>query len=312
MKKLINIKLTLGLTLGMMLSSSIVQAQQDAMFTHYMYNTLWLNPAYAGTREALTVTGLYRTQWTGFNGAPKDMTFTMHTPMLNGKMGAGLSVLNDKIGSVNSTLLALDLSYHIKLSSKSKLSFGVKALANLYSNNLTSLTVTNPNDVFFTQNTNKVLPNVGAGIYYYRERFYVGVSTPRLVENALDGNGTGVASKEQRHYFFIMGTVFKLGSDVKLKPTCFVKATQGAPIQGDVTANFIIRDKLTLGAMYRTGDAMGALLGFNITEQLYAGYSYDWSMANATGKYNGGSHEIMLRYDLVSKLKGGVKSPRYF
>lgn len=304
-------KVILAIVTVLTLSNTLVKAQQDAMFTHYMYNTLWLNPAYAGTRNALTVTGIYRTQWVGFEGAPQDISLTAHTPILKGKMGVGISLLNDKIGPTKSTLTALDLDYQIKLNEKSKLSFGLKGLANIYTNGLTSVT-TNSTDVAFAGNEQRILPNVGAGLYYYRERFYAGVSTPKLLENGLSGGGLGSTSKEQRHFFVIMGFVANISNNVKFKPTAFLKATQGAPIQGDVTANFIFQDKFTLGAMYRTGDAVGLLLGYNLTEQFVLGYSFDWSMANTTGKYNAGSHEIMLRYDLISKEKGKIKSPRYF
>ena len=105
-------------TISLMFLGNIAKAQQDAMFTHYMYNTLWLNPAYAGTRDALTITGIHRSQWVGFDGAPTDQSFTLHSPLLNGKMGIGLSVLNDKIGPTKSTLFALDLAYHVRLSKK--------------------------------------------------------------------------------------------------------------------------------------------------------------------------------------------------
>ncbi len=288
-----------------------VNAQQDAMFSHYMYNTLWLNPAYAGTREALTVTGIHRSQWVGFDGAPQGQSLTMHSPMLNGKMGIGLSLLNDQIGPTKSTVVAIDLAYQIRLTQKSKLAFGLKGLANFYRNDLSTLTLDQQNDVAFAQNVNTTLLNLGAGLYYYRERFYVGISTPKLFENKLS-NSTSSASKEQRHYFMIMGAVFNLSNALKLKPTIFVKATEGAPIQGDVTAMFLYKEKFNIGAMYRTGDAVGMLVGFNFTEQFYLGYSFDWSMANTTGKYNSGSHEIMLRYDFIFKSKAKIKSPRYF
>ena len=306
MKKIIT------LTLILIALSSSIKAQQDAMFTHYMYNTLWLNPAYAGTRDALTLTGIHRSQWVGFDGAPIDQTLTMHSPILNGKMGVGLSVLNDKIGPTKSTIIALDVDYQIKLDAKSKLSFGLKGLANFYNNNINALKLDNQNDAAFSENTQRILPNTGAGVYYFRERFYAGISVPKLMENKFNTSSLNATSKEQRHYFLIVGTVFNLSKDVKLKPTCFIKATQAAPLQGDVTANFILKDKYILGAMYRTGDAVGALLGYNITEQFTVGYSFDWSMANTTGKYNNGSHEIMLRYDLISKTKAKIKSPRFF
>jgi type IX secretion system PorP/SprF family membrane protein len=304
-------KIILG-TIAFIALTTSLKAQQDAMFTHYMYNTLWLNPAYAGTRDAFTITAIHRSQWVGFEGAPTDQTLTMHSPILKGKMGVGLSVLNDKIGPTKSTFLALDLDYQIKINSKSKLSFGLKGLVNFYSVNLNKSILENQNDNAFSENINRILPNSGAGIYYYRERFYAGISVPKLMENKIKSSSLNAVSKEQRHYFFIMGTVFNLSKDVRLKPTCFIKATEIAPIEGDVTANFIIKDKFTLGAMYRTGDGFGLLLGYNFTEQFIVGYSFDWSMVNTTRKYNSGSHEIMLRYDLISKSKSKIKSPRFF
>lgn len=289
-----------------------VKAQQEAMFTHYMYNTLWLNPAYAGTRDALTATLIHRSQWVGFEGAPIDQTFTIHSPIYKDKIGAGLSVMNDRIGPTKSTFVAVDLSYQIKLNSKSKLGFGMKGLVNFYNNSVSNVKLEGSQpDVAFGQSYKSTIPNAGFGVYYHRERFYAGLSTPKLIQNKL-GSGLSGASTEQRHYYFIMGAVFNLTQNVKLKPTCFVKATEASPIEADVTANFLLYDKFTVGAMYRTGDAFGVLLGYAITDALTAGYSFDWSMANTTGKYNAGSHEIMLRFDLVSFSAAKIKSPRYF
>lgn len=304
MKKIITIIFTL--------TAVVSQSQQDAMFTHYMYNTLWLNPAYAGTRDALTVTGIHRSQWVGFEGAPLDQSLTMHAPLNKGKMGWGLSVQRDKIGPTRNLFVGGDYAYQLKLNKKSKLGLGLKAMVNIFNNNISGLKLedeTQP-DKAFSQNVQTISPNFGAGLYYHRERFYLGVSTPKLVENKFGGNG--VSYNEQRHYFFIVGAVFNLSKQVKLKPTCFIKATESAPIEGDFTANFILKEKLTLGAMYRTGDAFGILAGYNITDQFTLGYSFDWSTANTTGKYNAGSHEIMLRYDLISISKAKIKSPRYF
>jgi type IX secretion system PorP/SprF family membrane protein len=290
----------------------LMKGQQEAMFTHYMYNTLWLNPAYAGTRDALTATAIHRSQWVGFDGAPLDQTFTIHSPIYKDKIGAGLSLMNDRIGPTKSTFIAADLSYQIKLNSKSKLGFGIKGLVNFYSNSVSNLKLEDGRpDVAFAQSYKSTVPNAGFGIYYHRERFYAGVSTPKLMQNKL-GSGLGAASVEQRHYYFIMGAVFKVTPTIKFKPTCFLKATAASPLEGDFTANFLFFDKLTAGAMYRTGDAFGILLGYSITDALTAGYSFDWSTANTTGKYNAGSHEIMLRFDLVSFSTAKIKSPRYF
>ncbi|MCC6372309.1 MAG: type IX secretion system membrane protein PorP/SprF [Bacteroidia bacterium] len=296
--------------MGLIFATGFAKSQQDAMFTHYMYNTLWLNPAYAGTRDALTITGIHRSQWVGFDGAPQDQTLTMHAPLFDGKMGLGLSVQNDKIGPTRSTFVAGDYSYQIKLNKKSKLGLGIKGMVNIFNNNISSLKLNTQQDGAFAQNYQTVTPNFGVGAYYYRERFYAGISTPKLLQNKL--GSSKVSYNEQRHYYFIIGAVFNLSKTVQLKPTAFIKATESAPIEGDVTANFIFNQKLILGAMYRTGDAVGALLGYNITDAFTVGYSFDWSMANTTGKYNSGSHEIMLRYDLISLTKAKIKSPRYF
>lgn len=293
------------LLLAMIFIASLAWSQQDAMFTHYMFNTLWLNPAYAGTREAMTITGIHRSQWVGFDGAPIDQSLTLHTPILDGKMGLGLSVLNDQIGPTKSTVIALDVAYHIRLTKKSKLGLGIKGLVNMYRNTISTLRIDNQADNSFAQNYNENLFNAGAGAYYYRDNFYVGVSTPELLENTMK-------SKLQRHYYLIMGGVIKMTKNLKFKPTGFLKVTEGAPIQGDITASFLMYDKFSLGAMYRTGDAVGALIGYSFTDQFTVGYSYDWSMANTTGKYNSGSHEVMLRYDLIYKSTKKIKSLRYF
>lgn len=291
-------------------------AQQDAMFTHYMYNTLAVNPGYAGSRDALTVTGLHRSQWVSFEGAPITQTVTLHSPMLNNKMGIGLSVVNDKIGPTKNTAAYLDLAYAIRVSEKGKLAFGLKGGINFMQANLNTLELDQQNDAAFQENvTSKMLPNFGFGIYYYLPKFYVGVSAPKLLENNFKTNSsTGSVNlvNEQRHYFLIAGTVFKLSNAVELKPTTFVKVTNGAPIEGDITASFIFNKKLLVGGMFRTGDAAGILIGYNFTEQFHAGYSFDWSYGLKTFKYNQGSHEIMLSYDFIYKDKQKVRSPRYF
>lgn len=311
-KTVIQNKMKKLIVISLLMVATYARSQQDAMFTHYMYNTLWLNPAYAGTRDALTVTGIHRSQWVGFDGAPLDQTLTMHAPFYKGKMGWGLSVQNDKIGPTRNLFIGGDYAYQLKLNKKSKLGLGLKAMVNIFNNNISGLKLEDESqtDQAFAQNFQTITPNFGAGVYYHRERFYLGLSTPKLIENKL--GGTTVSYNEQRHYFLIMGAVFNLNKNLKLKPTCFVKATASAPIEGDFTANFILMDKLTLGAMYRTGDAFGALLGYSFTDQFTVGYSFDWSMANTTGKYNAGSHEIMIRYDLISLSKSKIKSPRYF
>ena len=291
-------------------------AQQDPMYTHYMYNTLAVNPAYAGTRNALTATALNRSQWVGFDGAPVTQTFILHTPLFNEKIGVGGSVINDRIGPAKMTGIFGDFSYHIKLNGKGKLAFGLKGGINMYTLNLTKLQTDQQGDVSFSSNLyNKSVPNFGFGMYYYRERFYAGLSIPKLLQNnysTSQPNGSANLLAERRHYFFITGAVFNLSPSLQLKPTALIKATTGAPVEADFTAQFILDKALHIGAMYRTGDAAGILVGYNILEQLYAGYSFDWSFLNQTIKFNSGSHELMRRYDFIYKTKEKIKSPRYF
>ena len=291
-------------------------AQQDAMFTHYMFNTLAVNPGYAGSRDALTITGLHRSQWVNFPGAPTTQTLTLHAPIANDQLGLGLSVLNDKIGPTNTTAIYADFAYKLKIGAKGKLSFGLKGGINLRSNGLSSLSLDEANDDAFASDvTSSILPNFGFGMYYYTDQFYVGLSTPKLLENNFTTNtvsGSNSFANEQRHYFLIAGTVFPVSDNIKLKPTGFMKVTEGAPIEGDVTLTALFKEKVWLGVMFRTGDALGLLVGANLTDQLALGYSFDWSYTNKTFKYNAGSHELMLRYDLIYNNTKKIRSPRYF
>lgn len=305
------------LIVALISASSYASAQQDAMFTHYAYNTLAVNPAYAGTRDALSITALSRFQWVGFDGAPNTQTITLHTPFYSDKLGAGLSILNDNIGPVNNTAITADFAYHMQVSETDKLSFGLKGGINLFSGDFASIATTTENDESFNNKvTNAIDPNFGFGLYYHSTKWYVGASAPRVLENdILSGAATLTnVGLQQRHFFLIAGAVFDLNKrgTVKLKPTTLVKMTQGAPIQGDLTAMFILNDKLELGAMYRTMDAAGVLVGINIQPNFRVGYSFDWSMVNSTGRYNAGSHELMLRYEFNYANKGKIVSPRYF
>lgn len=289
--------------------------QQDPMFTHYMYNTLSVNPAYAGSREALTVTLLHRNQWVSFPGAPKTNTLTLHTPVFNENVGVGLSLTHDVIGPIKATAMYADFAFRVKLSKKSNLSFGLKAGLDLLSANLPGLQIQDQDDPAFMYNfKNKALPNFGFGLFYtYNNRFYAGLSIPRMLQHKFIGENTLISSGILKgHYFFITGASIKLSNFVEFKPSALVKMTVGAPMELDVTALFELYKRVNFGLMYRTGDAFGALVGVYIIDRLLLGYSYDFSFTNTTLKYNGGSHEIMLRYDFIFSSSHRIKSPRYF
>lgn len=313
MKTIKKITFALATTLGSLTAS----AQQDPMYTHYMYNTLMVNPGYAGSRDALTITALHRSQWVDFKGAPMVQSLTIHSPFKNEHIGVGLSVMNDKIGPTNRTSIFADFAYRMNLTPKSKLALGLSAGANIFQGNLATLQLDQQSDPSFQNNiTNRVTPNFGFGIYYSRERFYAGVSVPNLLQNNFSSlsqaNGTTLIGAEQRHYFFIAGAVINLSENLAFKPTTLIKVTAGAPIQADLTASFVIMKRFSIGAMYRTGDAFGALIGLNITDQLNIGYSFDWSYGLRTGRFNAGSHELMLRYDFIFFSKKQIHTPRHF
>lgn len=303
--------------LSLSLLSTGVSAQQDPMYTHYMYNTLSINPAYAGSRDALTITALHRSQWVNFDGAPSTQTLTLHSPISVKHIGLGLAASNDRIGPINNTVVSGSFAYRMQLNEKSKLALGVSGGVNILQSDLSSLQLDDQNDISFQENiVNRVRPSFGVGIYYSRERFYAGVSVPNLLENdyysATQTNGVVSLGKSRRHYFFIAGAVFNLSTNLAFKPTALVKMVPGAPIQADATASFILMKRLLLGAMYRTGDGAGLLVGFDLTQQFHIGYSYDYSLGLRTAKYNQGSHEILLRYDFIFSSKKQIHSPRYF
>jgi type IX secretion system PorP/SprF family membrane protein len=292
-------------------------AQQIPMYTHYMFNTLVVNPAYAGSRDALTITALHRSQWVGFKEAPLTQTLTMHAPLRNEHIGLGLSISNDKIGPTNNTSAQVDFAYIMQLTAKSKLALGLSGGINVFQANLNTLLIEQQGDPVFQNNIdNRVSPNFGFGAYYSRERFYAGISVPYLLENNYSEitqiNGGTLVAKEQRHYFFIAGTLINISDNFAFKPTTLVKITNAAPVQADFTASFIIMKKLMVGLMLRTGDAVGGLIGLDITDQLHFGYSFDWSYGLETAKYNNGSHELVLRYDFIFPNKKQIHSPRNF
>jgi len=299
-----------------MMSVTSIYAQQEAMFTHYSFNTLAVNPGYAGSRDALTVTTLHRSQWVGFDGAPTTQTLNVHSPIHNDKLGVGLSILNDKIGPISTFSIFADFAYKIQINEKAKLSLGLKAGANIMQGQLTSLNLDEQNDASFSNNMeSKLLPNFGFGAYYFTTKWYVGVSTPKLLENDFSTNTikqNGSSNGEKRHFYLIGGTILDVSDHVKFKPTTFVKIVEAAPIEADLTGMFIYNDQFEIGAMFRSGAAVGALLGYNVHSQLRIGYSFDWSFTNQTSKYNGGSHELVIRYDFVYKDKGRVRSSRFF
>lgn len=287
-------------------------AQQDAQYTQYMYNTININPAYAGSRGVLSVFGLYRTQWVGLDGAPETSTFSVNTPINNSNLGVGASLVNDKIGPTNENTVSVDLSYSIQTSADYKLSFGIKGSANIFNLDVSKLNPDDAGDPQFQDLDNKFTPNVGAGVYWHSDKAYLGLSVPNFIEtNRYDDNDVAIF-KDKINYYFMAGYVFDLDryQYYKFKPAILTKMVEGAPLQVDLSANFMFYDKFMIGVAYRWSASLSAMVGFQITDGLYLGYGYDRETTNLNN-YNSGSHEIFLRYEFF-KNTGKITTPRFF
>jgi type IX secretion system PorP/SprF family membrane protein len=285
-----------------------VYAQQDPQFTQYFDNTLYVNPAYAGSKEVMNVTALHREQWLDFKGRPTSTTFSLNSPLSYESVGLGLTLVNDRVGPIIQTMVYGDFSYTLKFKNNSKLAFGLKAGVNVLNSNTASLqTIVDGDNAFLKNVVNKVNPNFGFGIYYHTKKWFVGLSTPRIIEASYDASKTNI---ERRHYFGIAGFVAKLNNDWKLRPTTNLKYTVGTPLSLDLSVAAIWQDKLYLGAMYRLQAATGLFVQYQLTPQFKFGLASDFATTKIR-KANSGTFELMLSYDFIF-VKKGVRSPRYF
>ena len=294
-------------------------AQQDAQYTQYMYNTLSVNPAYAGSRGQLSFAGLYRSQWVGLDGAPETFTLNLHSPIRNSRLGYGISIVNDNIGDgvVQETYLDAVVSYTIDVSMDAKLSFGLKAGGNMLNLDFNGLRnfdqeVVNQNNI-----DNKFTPNFGLGVYYHTDKFYAGVSAPNVLEseyfdNDNSGEGVNFLSAERMNIYLITGYVFDIGPDLQFKPALLTKAVSGAPLQVDLSASFLFAEKFSFGAAYRWDAAVTGLVGFQVTDQIMLGLAYDREVTELGGtQFNDGSFEVFLRLELLKSFQRTI-SPRFF
>ena len=302
-------KLSLIVLLLAILSSEFMTAQQDPQYTQYMYNMNVVNPAYAGSKEGLSITALYRNQWSGFDGAPETFTFSAHSP-LGDKVGLGLSAIKDELGPVSETNVYADFSYTLEIGGNTKVALGVKAGATFHDVGLTDLELQDPNDPFFSQDISNTYPNVGAGAFLYGDNFYVGLSVPNLLNSVhLDENGLKYGS-ETNHYFATAGYVFQVSENVKLKPSVMVKSAFDAPVSFDGNLNALFFEKFEIGASYRLDDSFSGLVGFQVTDNIRIGYAYDYITSDLDAVADA-SHEVILTFDLFFN-KRTLRSPRYF
>jgi len=289
--------------------------QQDAQYTQYMYNTMAVNPAYAGSRGVLSLNGLHRSQWVGLDGAPRTQTINFHTPVSE-RLGVGLSIVNDDIGNGTRQETYFDgiVSYTIPTSDTGKLSFGLKAGGHLLNLDFNQLANYNgeANTVGLGNIDKKFSPNFGAGVYYHSDKYYIGLSVPNFLKTEHFDTSSSSLAEERMNLYLITGYVFDLNPNLKFKPAALVKAVSGAPLQLDVSANFMINEKFTLGAAYRWDAALSALFGFQISDQFMLGLAYDKETTElGNTSFNDGSFEILLRYEFKTRYKN-VITPRFF
>ena len=312
MNKLSN-KIKWLLLTGGILVSAASMAQQQPMYSQYMFNMLNINPAYAGSRGVMTATALYRNQWVGIPGAPRTSSFSFDMPLNEKKIGIGFQLYDDRLGIERTTGINAFYAFRFQISGSGTLSLGLQAGLLNYQANYTEVSTFQPNDPSFAANVSGILPSAAAGVYYNSDKFYIGFSTPALLKTQISyNNAAQIASvtSQDLHLYLASGFVVNLNQDLALKPSVLLKAVSGAPLEVDVNANLWIQNKLSIGASYRTGDAVVGMVELQLNQQLRFGYAYDKTFSDL-GTLNTGTHELMLRMEFGSS-GGKVSSPRYF
>lgn len=299
------------LIMFMLVSSIRTFAQQDEQMSLYMYNPLYFNPAYAGSRDAISTLAMARFQWVNFKGTPTSQWFSVHSPILHKAIGVGGHMINDQIGSRSRTSAFADVSSSIQLNKKKDrlaagMTFGFDAMGYDFTNSI----VNDPNDPYFGKSYSVTKPNLGAGLYYYGAKHYVGISVPRLFQSKITDVNNVLKTIVSRHFYISAGYVFDLNSVFKLKPSTLIKYTPHAPITFDMNVSLLMYEKIWAGMMYRFNEAMGVNVVYNIKQTFHIGYVYDFPI-NGLRTYQSGSHEILLQYDIQPK-KSVFNSPRYF
>lgn len=307
----INIKLIAISFLGAaFLLPQKTKAQQNPEYTQYMYNTITINPGYTGSPGVLEANLLLRSQWVGIDGAPRTGTLGVHSP-ISDKIGLGLNVIADKIGPSTETSASGNFSYTLNLGYKAKLAFGLKAGARVLNVDWSKGRYLDSNDVLLNNNiSNKIMPLIGAGLYLYGKKWYLGGSIPNFIKQDYYDDIQEAVMADKLHYYLIGGYVFDITEGLKFKPSAMLKAVSGAPLAADLSANFLIQEKVTLGASYRWDDSVSAMAGLQFLDHFFIGYAFDYSTTKLN-KYNDGTHEIILRFQLPPK-SSAIKSPRFF
>jgi len=302
------------LLLASLLTSTVALAQQYPVFSQYYFNELVINPAYAGSHVQLSLTSTYRSQWVNFPGAPKTFSVSGHTSFMNGKVGTGLLINRDEIGSYGNYNVYGYYSYKIRFN-KSTLSFGLQAGFNFLGVDFSNLDLNDPTDASFRP-LNELKPNFGTGVYFSRKNFFVGLSAPFLLNNASTANiNSSIAEiKEARYYFLRSGVIFPIttGQEVKLNPSILVRSQEGQPLSMDLNLGVILYDAVNVGVSYRSVDAFITFIDLKLSEKFHFAYSYDWT-SSPLKRFSNGSHEFTLNYRMkVTQAHKNLECPQFY
>jgi type IX secretion system PorP/SprF family membrane protein len=313
MKQMKNNILKIAFAVIVLVSTKSLFGQQEPQYSQYMFNMMSINPAYTGTQEALNALMISRWQWVGLKGAPRSHTFALHSPIKEKRIGVGLSVIADNIGPVSNTYINLNYSHRFNITEEIKISLGLKGGIYNYSLGLSDLALNEEDNSFSEDFRKSFQPNLGSGAYMYTDKYYVGISIPKLVKTKLEEgeSTTDISSELKRHFFITGGYIFDIHEDWKIKPSVLGKMVEGAPPSLDVTAQAFYKNKIWLGTTYRVGDALAFLFEIQATRQLIVGYSFDYTLSDMSN-VSSGTHEILISFDFAGFSNDKVKSPRYF
>ncbi|MBC2838814.1 type IX secretion system membrane protein PorP/SprF [Robiginitalea sp. SC105] len=317
---------SLGVLLFLLATVQTASAQREPLYTQYMYNIGSFNPAYVGSVENPDFSLLYRAQWIDIPGAPRTLRFGANVPLGNRKHGLGFNAVNDQLGPTSQTFVDVSYSFQVRFTYDVFLAFGLDAGGTFLNTDFSKGTFENPGEpILDAQNINEIYPTLGAGVFLYQQNWYLGVSVPNFLTDALYSNEVAQIVSDELQFNFIGGYVFDLSDNLKFKPAFLVNYLSGAPVNANLSANFLISDVVTAGASYRFDNAVSGLAGFQVSDNLFMGYGYDYN-TNGLGGYNSGTHEIIVKFYLgrgsgsdrdpdsgKGKKKGKqIDSPRFF
>ena len=284
------------------------KAQQDAMYSQYMWNMMSVNPAYAGSKTGIHGVLLHRQQWLNVEGAPTTQNFVVHSPIHQEKMGLGLNIVNDRIGVTSRLNIQAAYSYKLRLED-SNLRFGIQGSISRWRNNWQDINTIDPNDPSFALNSESFLkPNFGFGVYWNNERFFASAAVPHLINQDLSEEA--VEAQLRRHLFASFGGLYTINDQLKFKPSVMLKFVDSAPLQADINAEFIINDRVWIGASGRVWDGLVGMAQVKLRDHFWIGYAFDYPLTEIR-RVASGTHEIFISYThFIRKPK--IRSPRYF